>query len=151
MVTRSDQVAITARFVFEVDGVEIGVFREVDGLRADIDVVTIEEGGQNEFAHVLPGRMRWPHIVLKRGITSEDHLFAWMRRASGDGFAKTGNRLRRSTGAITVFDDEDKRVRSWELVDAFPVRWQGPTLAANRVETADEELEIAHHGFRTRA
>jgi phage tail-like protein len=150
MVVRSEQVAIAARFVFEVDGVEIGVFREVEGLRADIDVVTIEEGGQNEFAHVLPGRLRWPHIVLKRGITSEDNLFAWMRRASGDGFAKGGNRFARSTGAITVLNDQDRRMRSWELVGAFPVRWQGPTLAASRVETADEELEIAHHGFHTR-
>lgn len=151
MVPLTERVALGARFLFEVDGLHIGVFREVSGLRADVDVVTIEEGGQNEYAHLRPGRMRWPHIVLKRGITSEDNLFTWLRTVSGDGYARNGNRMVRGTGAITVVDETDRRLRSWELTGAFPVRWDGPQLAATRAELADEELEIAHHGFRARS
>ena len=148
MAASTARVAVTARFLFEVDGLRIGSFREVTGLRADLEVVTIEEGGQNEFVHQVPGRLRWPNIILKRGITSEDDLFAWLRRFSGDGFARNGNQVSASTAAITVLDETDRKLRSWEVVGAFPVRWEGPTLAATRSDVAEEELEIAHHGFR---
>jgi phage tail-like protein len=151
MLGQLQRVAVTARFLFEVDGLQIGLFREVTGLRADLEVITIEEGGQNEFVHQLPGRLRWPHVVLKRGITAEDNLFEWLRRFSGDGFARNGNRVAPSTGAITVLDEADRKLRSWEVVGAFPVRWEGPTLAATRTEVAEEELEIAHHGFRAKS
>lgn len=151
MIGQTGRVAVTARFLFEVDGLQIGIFREVTGLRADLEVVTIEEGGQNEFVHQVPGRLRWPHIVLKRGITMEDNLFGWLRTFSGDGFARNGNKATPRTGAITVLDESDRKLRSWEVTGAFPVRWEGPTLAATRSEVAEEELEIAHHGFRAKS
>jgi phage tail-like protein len=39
-------------------------------------------------------------------------------------------------------------LRSWVLDRAFPVRWNGPTLAVSSKDIATEELEIAHHGFK---
>ena len=135
------------RFTFSVDGVEIGAFTEVSGLSVDVDVEELNEGGQNQFVHKLPGQMKWPNLVLKAGVTQADALFAWFAKSSGDGFAGTGNKLERTTGAVTVFDVTGSPVREWKFAGAYPVRWSGPTLAASSTDLAVEELEIAHHGF----
>jgi len=138
----------TGQFVFSVDGLQIGAFMEVHGLSVEVDVQSIEEGGQNEFVHRVPGRMKWPNLVLKRGVTENDALFTWFKKSSGEGFSGANNRLARTTGHLTLVDAQRKRVREWAFYGAFPVKWSGPTFAATSNSVATEELEIAHHGFR---
>ena len=136
-----------ARFLFEVDGEKIGHFMEVGGLEVEVTVESIEEGGQNGFSHRLPGRMSWPNITLKRGVTETDNLLKWLNKSSGEQFASAGNVLTRSTAAITLMSGTNVRLRSWNFFDAFPVKWSGPKFAATSSDSASESLEIAHHGF----
>lgn len=138
----------TARFIFEVDGMELGWFHEVSGLEVSIETEDISEGGQNEYVHKLPGRMTWPNITLKRGVTQSDNLLSWMRESSGEQFAANGNALTRKTAAITLCDGDGTRLRSWDFDQVYPVKWTGPSFAAASSEAANEELEITHHGFR---
>lgn len=136
-----------ASFLVEVDGVEIGRFMEITGLEVEVGVESIEEGGENGYVHKLPGRMSWPNLVLKRGITQNDSLLSWLNKSSGEGFSGAGNKLTRSSAAITLMGPGDKRLRAWNFDGAFPIKWRGPTFAAGSTEMAVEELEIAHHGF----
>jgi phage tail-like protein len=137
-------------FLFEVDGVPIGMFREVRGLVVTVAVEPIAEGGQNGFVRQVPGRMSWPNVIFRRGLTNSDALFDWLNASSGEGFASKGNKLVRRTGAIVAMSYTGSRLRAWDLVDAFPVRWSGPEFATGKMEPLEEELEIAHHGFRAR-
>jgi phage tail-like protein len=135
-------------FLVEVDGVEIGRFMEVSGLEVEVHVEEIEEGGENNFVHKVPGRMTWPNIVLKRGITQNDALLTWFTKSSGEQFSANNNTLTRSTAAIVLLGPAAQRLRSWTFDAAFPVKWRGPTFTTSSSEFAVEELEIAHHGFR---
>ena len=36
------------------------------------------------------------------------------------------------------------------FVDAMPIRWAGPTFSSDASDAAVEEVEIAHHGFRSK-
>lgn len=141
---------ISGRFLLEVDGVEIGVFSEVSGLQLNVSVDEYSEGGQNGYVHKLPGRMTWPNLVFRRGVTDSDALFAWVQKTSGEGFAANGNKLTRSTGAVTVVSSDNKRLRSWNLDGVFPVRWTGPKLTVTQAVALEEELEVAHYGFRSK-
>jgi phage tail-like protein len=144
------EVPTTASFLFEVDGVQIGMFSEITGLEVAVEVATYTEGGENGFVHQLPGRMSWPNIVLTRGVTDSDALFAWVNKSAGSGFTANSNKLTRSTGAITVIGSNGSRLRSWELQDVFAVRWSGPRFAAHSGDPLQEELELAHHGFTSK-
>lgn len=135
------------RFLFTLDGVEVGLFREVSGLELSVAVEEIAEGGQNGFTHRVPGRMSWPNITFRRGITQSNVLFEWLQKSSGEGFAAAGNKLTRSTGAVTAIGYDLTPLRSWNLIDVFPIRWKGPEFGADKNEALQEELEIAHHGF----
>lgn len=136
-----------ATFLVEVDGVTIGRFSEISGLEVEVSTEEISEGGQNGFVHKVPGAMRWPNLILKRGVTDDDNLFEWFKKSSGEGFTAGGNQVARSTAAITLMGRDGVRVRSWNVDAAFPIKWSGPTLAAGSNEMVVEELEIAHHGF----
>lgn len=143
-------VPVSSHFLFEVDGAQIGVFGEVSGLELHVSVEEYQEGGENGYVHKFPGRMTWPHIVMKAGVTNSDALFQWVAKSSGEGFAAAGNKLARCTGAITALGTDGKRLRAWDLEGAFPVRWSGPTFSAVSTEALQEELEVAHHGFRSK-
>jgi phage tail-like protein len=134
-------------FQLKVDGIDIGSWKECTGLSVQIDVEELREGGQNQFVHKLPGRMRWPNLVFKKGVTNSDALFAWFKSTSGDGFAGNGDKVARRNGSVTLYSADGKAVRTWSFIGAFPVRWAGPTLAASARDVAGEELEIAHNGF----
>jgi phage tail-like protein len=138
----------TGQFKLSIDGRPVGAFTEVSGLEVEIEAEEIREGGQNEYVHRVPGRMKWPNLILKRGITTDDGLHNWFRSASGERFAGYGNMLPRHDVALAMVDSRGTVLREWTFTDAFPVKWRGPRFAATSSEVATEELEIAHHGFR---
>jgi phage tail-like protein len=144
--SRTKDSPFTGQFQFKVDGITIGSFTEVDGLSVQVGVEEVAEGGQNHFQHKLPGRMTWPNIMLKRGVTESDSLFEWFSETSGEGFAKD-NKLTRRNGEIVMLDAARKPVRRWRFLGAFPVKWSGPKFAAASSDVATEVLEIAHEGF----
>jgi phage tail-like protein len=137
------------KFVFTVDGLTIGAFTEVSGLTVQIEVEEVAEGGQNQYTHKLPGRMKWPNLVLKRGVTDTDNLFAWFQKSSGNGFNGAHNVLERRNGSIELKDAAGETVRTWVFSQAYPVKWTGPKLAAGSRDLAVEELEVCHCGFES--
>lgn len=128
-------------------GSGMGTFEEVSGLSFEAEVETLREGGQNQFEHKLPGPLKWPNIVLKRGVIDSNKLYEWMAATSGLGYTASKSALTRYIGTISLYEADGTSLRSWTFFDAFPVRWKGPELAASADDIATEELEIAHHGF----
>ena len=134
-------------FKLEVGGVTIGAFTEVIGLAVQMEIEEIAEGGNNESTIKVPGRLKWPNLVLKRGITDNNTLFEWIAKCSGEGFEHEQRKITRQTGSITLLDPRRQEVRRWEFRDAMPVRWTGPSFAASSNALAMEELEVSHGGF----
>ena len=94
------------------------------------------------FVHKVPGRMTWPNITLKRGITQNDSLIKWLQESSGEQFAANKNKLKRSTAAVTLIGPAGKRLRAWEFDGAFPIKWTGPNFSVDSTDMAMEQLEI---------
>ena len=140
-------VQAASRFLLEIDGAQVGVFRSVSGLSASIEPAKIIEGGQNGYTHMFPGRLQWPNLVFKGGLTDSDAMFAWLSRTSGEQFAANGNKLDRSTGSVVAIGFGNRRLRTWSFLDMFPVRWKGPDFDVESNAALEEELEVAHHGF----
>lgn len=138
----------TGSFIVELDGVPIGRFTEVQGLEVSVEVATYNEGGVNGFTHQLPGRISYPNLVLKRGVTWDNNLIEWFDNTSGANFLATGKVVRESA-AVTMISGTGQRLRSWVLYDAMPVKWSGPSLANDQDAVPTEELEVIHHGFES--
>ncbi len=137
------------KFRFTVGGLDIGAFTEITGLSVQIDVEELAEGGQNAYTHKLLGRMKWPNIVFKRGLTDTDALFTWLLGHSGEGLTGRANKLGAGDdGSISVVHPNGRPYRTWNLMGVRPVKWSGPRLAASSRDLAIEELEVCHRGFR---
>lgn len=127
-------------FKVEIAGLDpIGYFSECSGLSLEYEIEEYKEGGENRFAHKLRGRIKYPNLVLKRGVTYESALLEW--------FFKTQKRSERSAITLTLTGPDGSDVRKWAFAEAFPVKWTGPTLNAGSNNVATETLEIAHNGF----
>jgi phage tail-like protein len=133
---------ITPAITFELTtpGVSIGHFTEVSGLSAEVETLTYNEGGNNEFIHRLPTRVKYPNLVLKRGISKEDALQKW--------FQKSHTQAQRTDITVTMLDHEGRRLRTWSFVGAYPIKWTGPAFNAGQNTVATEAIEIAHEGLK---
>ena len=98
------------------------------------------EGGNNEFVHHLPGRLRYPNLELTRGMTTEDNLLKW--------FWQTRLEADRKEVIIDIFNHYGQVHRSFTFDSAFPVKWTGPSIATGDAGAATESLTIAHAGLK---
>jgi phage tail-like protein len=118
----------------------IGRFMECTGISVEVETKEYMEGGSNDFVHKLPTRVKYPNVVLKRGVTHEEALLKWF-------FESRYTPVRREM-TITLHGPGGKDVRSWVFTNAYPVKWTGPNLNANSNSVASEQLEIVHNGLK---
>jgi phage tail-like protein len=128
-------------FLVEIEGLLAGGFREVRGLEGSVEIKEHAEGGVNGFLHKLPGPARYPNLVLSRGLSDLDTLWAWY-----DDVARGVVRRRNLT--IMLLDAQRRPATWWDVRAALPVRWVGPTLnAGSDAEVATETVELVHQGI----
>ena len=143
MPVRRDNPYTNFNFVVEIDGVEAGDFSEVDLPSGEIEVIEYREGADRvSSSRKLPGRVKYPNVVLKRGVAGRLELFDWWK-AVRDGA------LQRRNVSITLLDEARNPVQRWGLRDAWPAKLDYSRLDARGNEVAIETLELVHEGFET--
>jgi phage tail-like protein len=137
---KEDQSAPAVWFELDIQGKAVGYFTEVTGLSAEVETLTYSEGGMNEFQHKLPTRVKYPNLVLKRGMTTKADLQKW--------FQKSHVQAERTTISLTMLDQEGTTIRTWSFTNAYPIKWTGPNFNASQSQLAVEQIEIAHEGLQ---
>ena len=128
-------------FHIEIEGIEEAFFKECGGLTAETEILSFEEGGVNDYIHKLPGRTKYPNVVLKRGITESGWLWDWYQKvASG--------KVERKNISIVLYNPKGEEVKRWSFERAYPVKWSGSDLKADESAIAVETLEITHEGMK---
>jgi phage tail-like protein len=125
-------------FRVEIDGITQGHFRECTGLSSSVEVIENPEGG-NGHVGKMPGRVKYPNIVLKWGLTDDTDLYEWHRTV-------LQGTIQRKNGSIIQLDSTGNEKARWNFVDGWPTKWDGPTFNAGATELSIETLEIAHEG-----
>ncbi len=133
------------RFMVEWGNQVEAVFSECSGLNVEVDVFKYEEGGENNFVHQLPGRVKWSNITLKRGMTSSIELWKWFQKTMpGTGGA---TKIDKRSITIILYDETHKNNMRWNVSDAYPIKWEGPSMKVDGAAVAIETLVLAHNGF----
>ena len=124
----------------EIDGLEAGGFSEVTGFDASIDVIEYREGDMVQTPMKLPGLKKYGNITLKQGLVDSLVLYEWMTAGlTGD--------VDRKTITITLLDITGSPAASWQVINAWPLKYTAPDFNATSSEVAVESLEIAHEGM----
>jgi phage tail-like protein len=122
---------------------DVANFTECSGLEMQVKFDEVREGGNNLFVHRLPTRVEYGNLVLKRGLVRRNELFTWCASILSQ------NRVKRQDVTLHLIDPGTKSTLvSWTFLNAYPVKWSGPSFRANGSEVAIESLELAHEGLQ---
>jgi phage tail-like protein len=127
------------RFRVEIDGVTQAGFTECTGLGSRVEVIEYREGGDPTAVRKLPGRVSYPDVILKWGVTDSRELYNWHR------VVVQGQIERRGCSIILLDESGQDKVR-WNLVNAWPSKWDGPAFNAKGSDVAIEALTITCEG-----
>jgi phage tail-like protein len=131
------------RFFFRVtwEGAEIA-FSEVTGLNVETDLIEYRHGNNKEFHKVkMPGMQKFSNITMKRGVfKNRNDFFDWWNTVSL-------NTIKRMTIVVTLQDETDKPVVTWNIKNAWPIKVTSPDLKSDASEVAVESIEVVHEGI----
>jgi phage tail-like protein len=127
-------------FLVEIEGIIAGGFSEVSGLEISTEVEKFREGGVNDHEHVLPKWTTQSNLVLKKGQTDLDLLWNWYADV-------VAGKVSRKNGSIYLLDAQGLPAMWWDFIDAYPIKWSGPTFSASGSAVAFETLTLVHHGL----
>ena len=128
-------------FRVEIDGLTAASFSEVSGLSADGDPVDYREGKDpTNIVRKLQGLRKVPPLRFMRGYTENDELWQWYLRIF------QGQNDRRN-GSVILMNEAHVDVLSWNFINAWINKIEGPALNATGNQVAIEAMELHHEGL----
>ena len=134
-------------FLVEFDGNDaptsaLGGFSDVSGIGTEITLMEYRQGNDKENrVRKIPALHKAGDVTLKRGIMGQTNFLQWVN------ITRTDPTHKRSV-TITLQDEQRNPVLKWRLINARPMKFTGPTLAAKGgSDVAMEELVLAAEGF----
>lgn len=134
----------TFSFHVELDGVDIGAFKEASGVESETEIIEYKEATRDGkmIIRKIPGAMKWSDITLKKRIDVTRDLWEWRREVEmGDIDAA------RRHGSIVLYDSKHSEVARWNFESGWPSKWKGADLNAGEDQVAVEEITITHEGL----
>jgi phage tail-like protein len=139
MVAKREQPLVGFHFYVEVQGKLLGAFRECSGLSSESEKVEIKESGPKgeELLYVIPGRTKYPDIVLKRCLTSNLDMEKWRKEVTDGGWEDS-----RKNGSIVLYNQKHEEVARWDFENAWPSKLEGPSLNSGGNDVAVESMTL---------
>ena len=117
-------------------------FSDVSGLNVSTKVIEYREGSNKELTtYKMPGLRTYGNVTLKRGSMAADNgFFEWFDSIKN-------NTVERREVVIQLLDEGHNPVITWNLKNAFPVKYVPGDLSASKGEVLIESLELAYESF----
>lgn len=119
-------------FTVEIEGINAGYFKNVDGLSAEIEVIEFQDG-DDLVLRKRPGRAKYGDITLKKGYIVTKDLQDWWK-AIKDG------QYQRKNIAIHLNDNAAGRLRTWKCLGCWPKAWKVNGFDGKGNDVVTEEI-----------
>ena len=117
-------------------------FKSVSGLNQKLETEEVLEGGENRYVHKLPTKVSHPNLVLKRGIGKlSSPLIKWCQSVFEKDFATS---IVPMPLLVHLLNEKGMPVRSWNVMNAFPVSWEVDEFDAMKNEVVLETIELSY-------
>jgi phage tail-like protein len=138
-VSDHDAEYLGSQFGLEIDGVELARFTGISGLGYESEVVTFQDtlADGKIVTRKRPGRISFPDIVLKRGLSADNALVDWYQTV-------VDGAVERKSGSIVIYDQTSSEIGRWNFENAWISKWSASDLDAGTDDIMIEEITIAH-------
>ena len=128
-----------SQFGLEIDGVELARFTGISGLGYESEVVTFQDtlADGKIITRKRPGRINFPDIVLKRGLSADNALVDWYQTV-------VNGAVERKSGSVVIYDQTSTEIGRWNFENAWISKWSASDLDAGTDDIMIEEITIAH-------
>ena len=128
-----------SQFGLEIDGVELARFTGISGLGYESEVVTFQDtlADGKIITRKRPGRISFPDIVLKRGLSADNALVDWYQTV-------VNGAVERKSGSVVIYDQSSTEIGRWNFENAWISKWSASDLDAGSDDVMIEEITIAH-------
>lgn len=138
----------TVNFRFEVSldppGGEF-YFSKVTGIEKTMNLSSLEEGGNNNYSHHLPGRTQYTELCLHRGLLpTNSNFLKWCEDSISGNF---DIKIKPKTVIVKLLDESGETMISWHFKNAFPIRLRVNDLDAQAQAILIEEISFAYSEF----
>ncbi len=125
-------------------------FQRVSGLSTEVQLETINEGGQNLHAHRLPGKVNYNNLVLERGYSTSP-IPSPVNFEFNEVF--TNFKFHPSDVIVTLFGEiggipATVPIGAWLFMKAYPVKWSVSDLDAQANSVLVDTMELAYTRFQ---
>jgi phage tail-like protein len=116
-------------------------FSEVSGLTQEFASEEVPEGGENRFVQKYPTRVKYPDLVLKRGLLKGSGIREWIEDCI--------NHQNITTHSVDVklLNREHQPLMTWHLAQAYPTKWAIADLNATANAVVVESLQLFYQYF----
>ena len=128
------------RFRVEISGIQIAAFSEASIPDITIDSVDYREGTDPIYKRPLSGLSTYGRVTLRRGLTDALDLYEWQQLVLGNGSGAPG--VKRNVSIILINAAGDDKSR-WNIVNAWPTKYETGGLNASTSDVVVETLELA--------
>jgi len=131
------------RFRVEIDGITQAGFSECTIGDITTDAIEYREGTDSTTVRKLSGLTKYSNITLKWGITDTMDLYNWRKQV-----IDTGADGARKNISIILVDEAGSDKARWNIIQAWPTKYDPPDFTAKGNDVAIETLEIIHEGIQ---
>jgi phage tail-like protein len=138
-VSDHDAEYLGSQFGLEIDGVELARFTAVSGLGYESEIVSFQDtlADGKVITRKRPGRISFPDIVLKRGLSSDNSLVEWYQTV-------VDGQVERKSGSVVIYDQTSTEIGRWNFENGWIAKWSASDLDAGSDDIMIEEVTIAH-------
>jgi phage tail-like protein len=130
------------RFRVEIDGIQTAAFSEATIPDSTTDSVDYREGTDAPVQRKLSGLTKYGNITLKKGLTDSMELYEWRKQVEQSGAAKA-----RKNMSLILIDEEGNDKARWDIVEAWPTKYDPSDFSAKGNEVVIETFEVVHEGI----
>ncbi len=133
------------RYRLEIDGIEQAGFAEAAVGDLSTDPIEYREGNEITTVRKLNGLNKYGNITLKWGITDSTELAEWHQLIVDD--STLLDEARRNV-VIRVQNEAGEDKAAFEVIEAWPCKYDPSDLNAKGNEVSIESLELCNEGIK---
>jgi len=116
-------------------------FTDVSGLSVEVTTEEVADGGENRFVQKYPGRLKYPELVLKRGLLVRSQIARWIESCL------ERDRIEPRDIYVKLLNDQHQPLMTWHVAKAYPTKWAVSDLNASSNTIAVETLQMCYQYF----
>lgn len=125
------------RFRVEIDGITQAGFAEATIPDSTTEPIDYREGTDPTHPRKLSGQTKYGNVTLKWGLTDSTELYNWRKQVVEKGALGARKNL-----SLVLIDEEGSDKARWNIMEAWPSKYDATDLSAKGNEVLVESLEL---------